>query len=1290
MENFGLGILLNFQDNASSGIDRVMSALESLRSHIEEMNQSAVGSTAHLSAMASSLGVIGTLATGVGVAVTGAFGSILHSVATTGAEFERTKIAMGQLYGSAEEGRKRMIANMKMAATTPFDMDKFNTLATQMKSINIEADKQLSVVDKFGKKHTQTIAEYVGDLAAMRPDKRFEDASREIIEFLEGNARPLKMSFGLDIPKLLGEEMGATAEDRLDQYIRAIAQRAYVGTMQGLNGSWDNIFSNLGDHVKWFVFYVTESGIFEQIKKPFSDLNEYLTELMSDESAMKQLGQAVSDALGMIVAPAISVLNVIMRLSVAFVEFAKEHPKIVSMGVAFVGLGGQILAVGGAITLFTALWLKFRASVLGGMTLIGYLRNGLILLRSQVLALARSVLPLTVTLGLLYLAWEKNFLGIRTFVSGGLQYVSNFLSVLVDALTHIDTATKTFSLSDENWELAEQMGIVDVIHWFVLGGYYALKFGEAVAKGFETAMKVIEQIGKDIEDFFKSFENTPIEGLGKDVKELSDIWINAGLEEKIVAVGEAVGKLAVFILSAAAGIRMFQVFRSAAGWIGTFGKAIFEVANFLTGGWLRGIVLSIRQLGLLKTAFDVFKILRGLLFGSPWGIAIMAIGLAIGFVAEHWETFKNVAMDVWNKLQPIFKRIEERLVPVFERVKKAFEDLWKKLDEVIPKLGAPFAALWGALNGNEEDINTVLNEIGFAFEVLVTVIGGALELAITTIAGFVERNVILFTGLIEFLEAVFEGRWGDAFNSLKNTGEKFMKSWEDTANSYKKTVTGIWDDLTKLFENPPKPSAPPAIPVPDMPNQSKQNSPWFDFTMPDLSGLKSSVNEFTSSLESGIDEVVGSVEEKLTPVVEYVETAFEIMFQSLRLAFYNFVADVVNPFVDMVEQKVSELGQFISDFLNAVVENISQVMSAISSVVMPYIQSAAEFILQALNSIGQFAADVVNSIVELLVQFSDFVVDTFSNLANYGMEIFSALMAFILSAFVAPLIAAFDSVLSSAVSVFNAVKGVIIEAFNTAGAVVGEIIDGIKSKISGIMDSVGSLLDKLPSLSGMKETLSGITAEADAAQERAQRVIPDHKAKGGIVQNKILTWFAEDSPEAAIPINNSQRSKDLWLETGRMLGMFADSPTVEGMTQTVNNAINLGMNVSPQIPPMEIEQGDIFSPISVALGNFVERLEVLPNRIFEAMDNVVSSVSVGGRFSPQVAVESVSPVRSSYGGVQSQGANTTDSSIHFHIENGAIQITAQGSTMDADKLAREIVPRIKRLAEIEFMQKRGR
>lgn len=77
-------------------------------------------------------------------------------------------------------------------------------------------------------------------------------------------------------------------------------------------------------------------------------------------------------------------------------------------------------------------------------------------------------------------------------------------------------------------------------------------------------------------------------------------------------------------------------------------------------------------------------------------------------------------------------------------------------------------------------------------------------------------------------------------------------------------------------------------------------------------------------------------------------------------------------------------------------------------------------------------------------------------------------------------------------------------------------------------------------------------------------------AKGGIYnKGAFLTTFAENSPEAAIPIDGSQRAKNLWAQTGELLGVGNSSSIQVNFNPTINiqgNAsredVNQAMDIS--------------------------------------------------------------------------------------------------------------------------------
>lgn len=63
-------------------------------------------------------------------------------------------------------------------------------------------------------------------------------------------------------------------------------------------------------------------------------------------------------------------------------------------------------------------------------------------------------------------------------------------------------------------------------------------------------------------------------------------------------------------------------------------------------------------------------------------------------------------------------------------------------------------------------------------------------------------------------------------------------------------------------------------------------------------------------------------------------------------------------------------------------------------------------------------------------------------------------------------------------------------------------------------------------------------------------------ATGGIIQNPTIATFAEDGPEAAIPLDGSRNAIDLWLLTGQLLGMQIEEPIKNDGISNLSNKIN--------------------------------------------------------------------------------------------------------------------------------------
>lgn len=82
-----------------------------------------------------------------------------------------------------------------------------------------------------------------------------------------------------------------------------------------------------------------------------------------------------------------------------------------------------------------------------------------------------------------------------------------------------------------------------------------------------------------------------------------------------------------------------------------------------------------------------------------------------------------------------------------------------------------------------------------------------------------------------------------------------------------------------------------------------------------------------------------------------------------------------------------------------------------------------------------------------------------------------------------------------------------------------------------------------------------ITTAGYAASPGAD--MPGH-ADGGIFTAPHVAWFAEDGPEAAIPLDGSQNAIDLWVKTGELLGMDGLSGGAEPLTESIGEAAYAG------------------------------------------------------------------------------------------------------------------------------------
>lgn len=142
-----------------------------------------------------------------------------------------------------------------------------------------------------------------------------------------------------------------------------------------------------------------------------------------------------------------------------------------------------------------------------------------------------------------------------------------------------------------------------------------------------------------------------------------------------------------------------------------------------------------------------------------------------------------------------------------------------------------------------------------------------------------------------------------------------------------------------------------------------------------------------------------------------------------------------------------------------------------------------------------------------------------------------------------------DTISSFAATMWEGGRQAIADFCGTISNKVAEVCDWVQGKWQALKDFLSHPIDALVNYN------QSIGSAPDVATNAA----------GGIYnQGSFLTTFAEDSPEAAIPIDGSRRALGLWQETGRRLGALNASGIAPQKSGTRSTTINFAPQITIQ------------------------------------------------------------------------------------------------------------------------------
>lgn len=693
MNNFGLGLILNFTDNATSGIQRATGAFNDLNNATAAFSGASSAEKA-MSQIAYAAGVLGNELYGVGSRVTRFFTGVVSDINNVGTTMLSARTQLSTLYGSEAAGSEMIEKIKDYAEKSIFAFEDMIPTVIMLKANGIEAFDSIATSSYRASNGiqgvSQTLMDYAADLAAFNPQMHnmygtgIQAAMGALNEYIaEGNAKSLKSGASLDITALLGEEKGKTIEERSRQVADLIEQLGMVGMTANLAGQPMQVLSNMGDKIFSLKSQISESGLYDAYSELINVLAEYVFAIPDEEwAAMAQLiADSLSELLGL--------LKPVLQYALQFVdmvrEFVKMYPDVAKSVIKFTALAGVLgLVIGAALKVLSVLgMLRLSLSMLGignkAFTLLGFLKN-----------MGLYVLPLIAQIVLLKTVWDKNMFGIQERVQKTAERVKAAFTLLADALPDN-------TLSMDNYNLAKRMGLLPFIeailqvkyHWdFLVSGF---KRGwDAFFAGLEDALVSIgfldEKTGSFSGLLTKVLEKITAPGM-------TDNWEKLGY-----ILGMVAGHLTVIfailpiILKIAQAIGFIINLVSKLGGLLKAGKVVMQALSHIPqilGGCktVLGAVLSA-----IGSVIIAILSLFGITVTLPaWVVGLIAVAIvaAVALIIKYWDQIKEFFINVGAAIANFFEKLWPSLV-------EFLLGLWDKIVS-IPVIGPILGVLWDLL-----------------------------------------------------------------------------------------------------------------------------------------------------------------------------------------------------------------------------------------------------------------------------------------------------------------------------------------------------------------------------------------------------------------------------------------------------------------------------------------------------------------------------------------------------------------------------------------------------------------
>lgn len=977
--DFGLGLVLSFTDNATAGINNAVNSLSQLTS-IAENASTSLDQMASLSALSVVSDQMGSAFLSAGGTIISTLGQVISKVNETGQTLMFAENQLNALYANSGKTGKEVIGQIQeYAKTSMFEFENLIPAVISLKSVGIEAFD--AITSSMGESK-YTLLDYASALASFAPQMRnaygtgINAAIGALREYIaEGNALSLKRGAGIDITGILGEEKGASIEERTRQVADLIEQMGMLGMVEVMKDNPMTQLSNMGDTLFQLLGMISSSGVYDKFTEFIGKLAGYVNAIPEEE--LQNIANVIGSALTSIMTPLEWVIDKVIALADCLRNLVATNPELVKIATVGVAVVGVLLVLAGVALKVTSAMSGLSLMLLTMGKTFGSIGG---LIKTGSLKILSTLLPLTATIGLLALAWKSDFAGIRTnltyFVNGivtsfrtARQAVDGSVSDLVSTLDELRNKDDFFSnltiglmevmmlfkaladgwndytLSEENFLKAKELGILPLVE-AILDLKYRFEFFK---QGFIDGWREIgENVKNAVMGFLDNIEGTALESLVDNLTEFLQ-KLASGDTQAWYDFGKS---FAEFTAKAVAFWATFKV-------VGKVLGMLTKVVTFFMGikNVISSVVSFIKGLGIVDFVMKIVEVIQ-LVAGGAGTLheALVAVFGTVGtVVAGIASVISGAVLAVIN---------------FFDMLKNGFS--WLK--EILMVVGIALAAIGAIILGAPALVAGIVAGIVALIATLVVVIKDnwqAICNFFSTIGSWIYDNVI--KPVADF----FVGLWNGivtgvttAFNAVKNFLST-IANWIYT-NVIQPIVnfftTIIFPIVSKIVEIVMKIVEIVTVLVSVFVQWIKANviDPIVNFFVGLWNTIVAGVTSFVESVKSVIATIVGWINTNIiTPVATFftnlwtgIVNGVTSFIESVKTVFSTIVTWIKTNIIDPISTFFSGLWEGIKTAFNVVADTITGVLKGAVNTVLSFICGVINGVINGIN----WAIDVINAI----------------------------------------------------------------------------------------------------------------------------------------------------------------------------------------------------------------------------------------------------------------------------------------------------------------------------------------